>query len=591
MISRHKKEEILTGIGASPGIAIGKAYRVDREKIKILHQYLIDASQVPAEIGRFKEAVASSEKQLLKIKGQIPNEIKGHSYIIDGQLMILKDNMIFDHTLSTIEQEQINAEWALRKSLEKVREIFERINDQYIQSRMSDIEYVTELVLRNLTGKKFQSITDINEPVIVVAHDLTPADTAQMQVDKVMGFVTDAGGRTSHTAIMARSLKIPAVVGLESITEALNNGCTVIVDGEAGLVVLNPDEGVLADYYNKQREYQSYHDQILKSGYLPAQTLDAVTIKIEANIEFVEEAASALDYGADGIGLYRTEFLYLQQKEYPSEELLFSSYRDVVKTVYPKWVTIRTLDIGSDKFTTQEMAREVNPAMGLRAIRFCLKYKEIFETQLRAILRASTYGNVRVIFPMISSLSELIEVKRILHQVGQRLESDNIPFDKKLKIGVMIEVPSAVILADALAKEVNFFSIGTNDLIQYTLAIDRVNEHVAHMYEPLHPAILRMLKHVIEAGHGAGIDVGMCGEMAAEPIYVPILLGLGLDELSMNAFSIPWIKKMIRATTINESREFLREALSFTKVDHIKEFVRHEIAKRFPDQLSPTGEF
>lgn len=591
MISRHKKEEILTGIGASPGIAIGKAYRVDREKIKILHQYLIDASQVPAEIGRFKEAVASSEKQLLKIKGQIPNEIKGHSYIIDGQLMILKDNMIFDHTLSTIEQEQINAEWALRKSLEKVGEIFERINDQYIQSRMSDIEYVTELVLRNLTGKKFQSITDINEPVIVVAHDLTPADTAQMQVDKVMGFVTDAGGRTSHTAIMARSLKIPAVVGLESITEALNNGCTVIVDGEAGLVVLNPDEGVLADYYNKQREYQSYYDQILKSVYLPAQTMDAVTIKIEANIEFVEEAASALDYGADGIGLYRTEFLYLHQKEYPSEELLFSSYRDVVRTVYPKWVTIRTLDIGSDKFTTQEMAREANPAMGLRAIRFCLKYKEIFETQLRAILRASAYGNVRVIFPMISSLSELIEVKRILHQVGQRLESDNIPFDKKLKIGVMIEVPSAVILADALAKEVDFFSIGTNDLIQYTLAIDRVNEHVAHMYEPLHPAILRMLKHVIEAGHGAGIDVGMCGEMAAEPTYVPILLGLGLDELSMNAFSIPWIKKMIRATTINESREFLREALSFTKVDHIKEFVKHEIAKRFPDQLSPTGEF
>ncbi len=588
---RYKKGEILTGIGASPGIAIGKAYRVDREKIKILRQYLIDASQVPTEIERFKEAVTNSEKQLLSIKKQIPNEIKGYSYIIDGQLMILKDNMIFDHTLSTIEREQINAEWALSKSLGKVREIFERIGDQYTQNRMGDIEYVTDLVLRNLAGKKFQGITDINEPVIVVAHNLTPADTAQMQLDKIMGFVTDAGGRTSHTAIVARSLKIPAVVGLESITEVLNNGCTVIVDGGAGLIILDPDEGMLTDYYGKQRQYRSYHDQILESGHLPAQTMDAVTIKIEANIEFVEEAASALDYGADGIGLYRTEFLYLDQKEYPSEELLFSSYRDVVETVHPKWATIRTLDLGSDKLPTHEATREANPAMGLRAIRFCLEYKEIFETQLRAILRASAYGNVRVIFPMISSLSELIEVKMIFHQVRERLESDGIPFDKKLKIGIMIEVPSAVILADALAKEVDFFSIGTNDLIQYTLAIDRVNKRVAHMYEPLHPAILRMLQHVIEAGHEAGIDVGMCGEMAAEPTYIPILLGLGLDELSMNAVSIPWIKKMIRATTIKESQQFLEEVLNFTRVDLIKEFVRDEIAKRFPDQLGLTGEF
>lgn len=589
MTLRYKKEKILKGIAASPGIAIGRAYHMERKKLKIVHQYLIDISQVPAEMERFREAVVNSEAQLLKIKNQMPDEIKSHSYIIDGQLLILKDRMIFDHTLKTIEGEQINAEWALRKSVNTVKQAFEKIEDEYIRSRISDIEYATERVLWNLAGKKFQSIADINEPVIVVAHDLTPADATQMQVSKIMGFITEIGGRTSHTAIMARSLEIPAVVGVESATQDFTNGNMVIIDGEAGLVILDPDEETLTNYYTKRGEYQVYRDQALKYSYLPAQTVDHARIKIYANIEFVDEAASVLNHGAEGIGLYRTEFLYLNQKELPSEELLFTNYRDVVKIIYPHPVTIRTLDMGCDKLATSEMVQEINPALGLRSIRLCLQHKDIFKTELRAIFRASAYGNVRIMFPMISGPSELIEVKNILHKIQEELESENIPFDKGLKIGAMIEVPSAVVLADVLAREVDFFSIGTNDLIQYTLAIDRVNEHVAHMYEPLHPAILRMVKRVVEAGHKAGIGVAMCGEMAAEPAYVPILLGLELDELSMNAFCIPKVKRMMRSASVKESKEFLDKVLSFTEVSQIKEFVRCEVSRRFPEDF-PSAE-
>ncbi|HIC91584.1 MAG TPA: phosphoenolpyruvate--protein phosphotransferase [Syntrophaceae bacterium] len=581
----YKKQKILKGIAASPGIAIGRAYHMERKKMKIVHQYLIDISQIPTEMERFKEAVANSEEQLLKIKKQMPDEIKSHSYIIDGQLLILKDKMIFNRTLKTIEEEQINAEWALKKSVNNVKQVFEKIDDEYIRSRISDIEYATERVLWNLAGKRFQSIADINEPVIVVAHDLTPADATQMEVSKVMGFITEIGGRTSHTAIMARSLEIPAVVGVESATQDLTNGNMVIIDGEAGLVILDPDDETLTDYYTKQGEYRVYRDQALKYSYLPAETVDHTRIKIYANIEFIDEAASVLNHGAEGIGLYRTEFLYLNRKERPSEELLFTNYRDVVKIMHPHPVTIRTLDMGCDKFTTSEMVQEINPALGLRSIRLCLRHEDVFKTQLRAILRASAYGNVRIMFPMISGLSELMEVKNILRKIQEELESEDIPFDKGLKIGAMIEVPSAVVLADVLAKEVDFFSIGTNDLIQYTLAIDRVNEHVAHMYEPLHPAILRMVKRVVEAGHGAGIEVAMCGEMAGEPAYVPILLGLGLDELSMNAFCIPKVKRMMRSTSVKESKEFLDKLLSLTEVSQIKEFVRYEVSRRFPEDF------
>jgi len=587
--SRYKKEKILKGIAVSPGIAIGRAYHIERKKMKIVHQYLIDISQVPTEMERFREAVVNSETQLLKIKNQMPDEIKSHSYIIDGQLLILKDKMIFGRTLKTIEEEQINAEWALKKSINNVKEAFKKIDDEYIRSRISDIEYAIERVLWNLAGKRFQSIADINQPVIVVAHDLTPADATQMQVSKVMGFITEIGGRTSHTAIMARSLEIPAVVGVDSATQDLTNGNMVIIDGEAGLVILDPNEETRTKYYTKQGEYQFYRDQALKYSYLPAETVDHARIKIYANIEFVDEAASVLNHGAEGIGLYRTEYLYLNQKEWPSEELLFNNYRDVVKTIYPHPVTIRTLDMGCDKLPTSEMVQEINPALGLRSIRLSLRHEDIFKTQLRAILRASVYGNVKIMFPMISGISELIEVKNILHKVQEELESENIPFDKGVKIGAMIEVPSAVILADMLAKEVDFFSIGTNDLIQYSLAIDRVNEHVAHMYEPLHPAILRMVKRVIEAGHGARIEVAMCGEMAGEPAYVPILLGLGLDELSMNAFCIPKVKRVMRSTSIKESKEFLDKVLSFAEVSQIKEFVRYEVSKRFPEDF-PSAE-
>ncbi len=590
MVSKPEKGRVLRGIGASPGIAIGRTYRVERERIKIIRQYLIDTSQIPAEIDRFKKAVSDSETQLLQIRKRIPDEIKSHSYIIDGQLLILKDKMIFDDTIRTIKNEQINAEWAVRKSMRRVKALFQKIDDEYIRSRISDIEYATERVLWNLTGKRIQSIADIDEPVIVVAHDLTPADTAQMKMSKVMGFITEVGGRTSHTAIMARSLEIPAITGVDSLAKYFANDAVVIIDGITGLVILDPDEKTIATYYQKQKDYQAYRDQALRYSHLPAETIDNFRIKVEANIELVEEVSSVLSHGAEGIGLYRTEFLYLKEKEWPSEEMLFENYRNVVKMIYPHSVTIRTLDIGSDKLFISQATPQVNPVMGLRAIRLCLRHKDIFKTQLRAILRASAFGNARVMFPMISSPSELMEAKKIMAEVQEELESENIPFDKGIKTGIMIEIPSAVILADVLAKKVDFFSIGTNDLIQYTLAIDRVNEHVAHMYEPLHPAILRMLKRVVDAGHSAGIEVGMCGEMASEAAYVPILLGLGLDELSMNVFYIPKIKKVIRDARFEESKAFLDKLLGLNEVSQIKELVRDEIKKEFLEDLPSMEE-
>lgn len=590
LVTKESANALMKGIGASGGVAIGQAYLVDRSRVKVIKQYLIDPNQIEPEMERFKNAVDQADLQLHQILEEIPEEIKGHAGIIDSHRLILRDRMIYDQTLENIRNEKINAEWALRKAVEHTQEAFAKIKDDYFRGRINDVIYVSERILRNLTGKPAENIAEIQGQVIIVAHDLSPADTAQMRLDNVLGFVTDMGGRTSHTAIIAQSLEIPAVVGLERITQEASSGDWIVVDGTDGQVVLNPDQITLDYYQQKKKKITDYQTEIAKYSYLPAETQDGFQIKTLANIEFLEEIPTVLTQGAEGIGLFRTEFLYLSQKELPSEQTLFESFRDVAQVIAPNPVTIRTLDIGGDKFASHlDLAEEMNPALGLRAIRFSLKEVDIFKRQLRAILRASSYGNLKILFPMISDIDEVFRAKAILNEVKEDLKKEKISFDQKIGIGIMIEIPSAVTMADQLAREVDFFSIGTNDLIQYTLAIDRVNEHVAHMYQPLHPAILRLIQQTVEAGHRAGITVAMCGEMAGEPLYVPILLGMGLDELSMNPMSIPRIKRIVRMTTQKDSKEFLNKVFSLNTAEEINAYTQQKMAQLFSDSFRTNG--
>jgi phosphotransferase system enzyme I (PtsI) len=580
------KTKFIKGIGVTPGIIIGKAYLLDRKKIEAPAKVLPEF-QVDQEVARFQDAVEESKKQLRMAKERLLHEdAAGLSYILDTHLLLLEDKKLIENTVETIKQSWINSEWALKINLDRVRKVFDTIDDEYLKSRKTDVDYVGDRILRNLMGKETESISQIKEEVIIVAHDLSPADTAQMSKDKVTAFVTDMGGRTSHTAIMARSLEIPAVVGSETATHSVNTGDTLIVDGTTGVVVVNPSLEIMQEYQERQRVRQKMERELFQYRDLPAETLDGYRVKVLANIELVDEIPSVLQHGAEGIGLYRTEYLYLNRKDLPSEEDHFNAYKKVVEGIYPHPAIIRTLDIGGDKFLSHlDLAAEMNPAMGLRAIRFSLKEVDIFKVQLRAILRASAYGKVKILFPMISGATEIREVKKILNEVRLNLSAEGIPFDPKMEIGIMIEVPSAVTIADILAKEVDYFSIGTNDLIQYSLAIDRVNESVTHLYEPLHPAILRLVKTVVKAAHQAGIRVAMCGEMAGEPLYVPILVGLELDDLSMNVLSIFRVKKILRAYTFRDCKDLVGKSLHLSTPEEIEELVRASLRKKFPEEV------
>ncbi|MDY7034731.1 MAG: phosphoenolpyruvate--protein phosphotransferase [Thermodesulfobacteriota bacterium] len=574
----------LHGIAGSPGIIIGKARLVDRSKTKIIYQYLIRDEQINREVDRFKEALGVTREQIIRLKDRIPDQIRKHAFILDTHLMIINDSMLSDSTITTILEEKINAEWALKKSVQKIGQLFAQIDDEYIRERIKDVEDVAEMILRNLAGKEQESLSEINERVIIVAHDLSPVDTSEINIGKTMGFITDVGGRTSHTAIMAQALKIPAVVGLESITRQIQDGDLLIVDGNTGKVIIRPDDDIIILYQEKQLHRARYESSIVRTSHLPAETIDGHKIVIKANIEFLEEVVTAKDHGADGIGLYRTEFLYLRSRGMPKEEELFEDYKEVAEIISPASVTIRTVDLGGDKFSSHlELTQGMNPALGLRAIRFCLKEPHIFKSQLRAILRASAYGSIDLMFPMISGLQEVLDAKKVLKEVMDELDDGHIEYNRSMKIGVMIEVPSAVAVSDILARHVDFFSIGTNDLIQYALAIDRINEHVAYMYQPFHPAILRMLKQVVEAAGSAGIKVSLCGEMAGDPLCAYLLLGLGVNELSMNAGGIPLVKKVIRSVSVEEARTDLQAILKFDTARKVQEFIINKMKPMIPD--------
>ena len=579
------QNKVLKGIPASPGIVIGPAYVVsDKYKVQFNQTYLTSDRQIAAEIERFRDAVAQTRDEITTVKKSITEEFQEHVYILDTHLLILQDKLLYDATVNIIREERINAEWALQEAVQQAQALFNKIADPYIKSRIQDVEDVSQRVLRHLTGGNPFDFGQLTEPVILVIHDLSPVDTTQMSVAKVKGFITETGGKTSHTAIMAQSLEIPAVVGVEAAAQEIDTGYTLILDGLNGTVVINPDANMLDLYLQRKKKFEEFKQEVNKASFLPAITLDEHQTQILANIEFQEEVDLALDYGADGIGLYRTEFLFLRHQRLPSEEELFEDYKTVAQMMRPKRVTIRTLDIGGDKFASHlEYAAGINPALGLRAIRFCLKEHTIFRTQLRAILRASAFGQVRLMFPLISGIQEVLAARRILEEVKEELTREGKPFQPDLPVGLMIEVPSAVVLADLLAKEADFFSIGTNDLIQYALAIDRGNKHVASMYQPLHPAVLRMIKQVVAAGHAGGISVAVCGEMAGDPLYTPILLGLGVDELSMNALAVPVIKRIVRHASMEEAQEFARHALQYGTVEEVNAYVTSIMAKRFPE--------
>jgi phosphotransferase system enzyme I (PtsI) len=586
MAVQQQINKFIQGIGASPGIIIGKAYLIERLKVR-LPQKQINPEQVEEEVQRFFNAIQESRNQLTEIKEKIlDTEVRKHSFILDVHLMILDDEMMVQDTVDTIRKKKVNAEWALDLTLEKLDAAFQAIEDEYLRERRSDLHYVAARIFRNLLGKKHDDITKIKGKVIVVAHDLSPADTLQMNLKYVAGFITDIGGKVSHTAILSRSLGIPAVVGLEVATSLINGGDPLIIDGETGGVVINPTEEVSQSFLERKRRTKSFEREILKYASLPAETRDGVRIRLQANIEMVEEISSAKIHGAEGVGLYRTEILYLNRKDLPTEEEHFQIYRRLVEDIYPATATIRTLDIGGDKFLPDySKNNEMNPALGLRAIRFSMKETDIFKTQLRGILRASAHGKLRILFPMISGMEEIRQAKAILEEVKKGLMKAKIPFDQEIEIGAMIEIPSASVTADLLAQEVNFFSIGTNDLIQYALAVDRINEHVSYLYEPLHPAILRIIRGVVQSAHQAGIPVAICGEMAAEPAYALILLGLGLDEFSMNPVSIPRVKKVLRMSRFEETRSLVEQLFQFSTASEIECFVRSWMAKRFPEDF------
>jgi len=575
MQETSKKEFMLKGISASPGICIGKAYLVDKEGVDVVSRYAIEKENLQDEVKRFKAAVKKSSDELRAIIDNTPDEFRQQTSILETQEVLLKDKMLYGKTIDFIEQERVNAEWALRQVVTHLKTIFQGMSDPYLRERATDVVHLSERIMGNLVGAKQVNIGMIDKRVVLVAKDLSPAETSQIRLERIKGFITDKGGKTSHTGIIARTLEIPAVLALGNATATVRNDDIVILDGNTGTVIVHPTEDTLLEYEERRMRYERHKAAISRSSRLPAKSIDGQGVKLLGNIELPEEVVAVVNYGGDGIGLYRTEFQYMSRPSFPSEEELYDKYSDVVQVMAPKPVTIRTLDVNGDKsLTTENGIQELNPALGLRGIRYCLQRPEVFRTQLRAILRAAVHGNVRIMFPMIATVSEVIQAKRAIEEAAVSLEKDGVPFNADLKIGALIEVPSAVIMADLIAREVDFFSIGTNDLIQYTLAIDRGNKNVAHLFRPLDPAILRMLKRLSEVARQNGIRVFICGEMAGYPIHAPLLLGLGLDELSMNPQSIPTIKQMIRSINIGETEALVDEALKLMSAEKVFALLR-----------------
>ena len=574
---------ILKGISGSPGICIGKAYLVDQEGVNLIKRYPISPDMVPNEIDRFKSAVDKAQKDHAKAIDSIGDDLSENLNILETHMVLFKDKLLYGKTIESITNDHINAEWALRRVSRRIRRMFDQINDPYLRTRGDDVIQVSDKIMNYLVGEAEIRISEINKRVIIVAHDLSPADTSQIQLENIKGFVTDRGGKDSHTSIVAKSLKIPSVLGLGNATANINNDAILIVDGSAGIVIINPDEDTLFRYEDKRARFEIFRADIERDSHLPAITADGISINLFANIELVEEVVSAKDNKAAGIGLFRTEFLCLDLNRLPTEDQMLQKYGELVELMQPAPVTIRTLDINGDKFNPYiDPVEEANPALGLRAVRFCLENEGIFIAQIKAILRAAAFGNISLLIPMISCVEEIIGVKSCIDKAVIELESEDKIFNKDIPLGIMIEVPSAVMMARELAEHVDFFSIGTNDLIQYSMAIDRRNRRVAHLYQALNPAVLKMIRLIVDAATEKNIELFMCGEMAGDAINIPVLLGLGLTNLSMNASAIPVIKKTIRSMNVSKARKDVQTILGFQTVQEIVDYIQTEYKDLLP---------
>lgn len=580
------------GLPASPGIAIAPAYVLRRERL-VIPEYRIEGADSDAEVARLERAFAETRARLGTIReGMKDAGLVGD--IFDAQFLFLEDPALLDNARRNIRESRHNAEWALQLELRRLEAVFESMSDAYIRERSSDIAFVARRVLQALMGREPEGLKNAPPGVIVVAEDLSPAEVAQVTRGQVAGLVTEGGSRTSHVTIMARSLEIPAVVATGSgWVRELADGTPLILDGRTGRVLVEPDSTTIAEYRKRRSDLIELDRRLLRYVELPAETRDGVFVRMLANVDKLEEIPDALRYGAEGIGLYRTEFLFMNRSDLPDEEEQLQSYREVLEAIAPHSAVIRTLDLGGEKVPSgASVGDEPNPALGLRGIRLAASRPELFRAQLRALLRASAYGPVKILLPMVSSLAEVHYARRAFADVRDAVVAEGCRSAEQVELGVMIETPAAAMIADLIAPQSDFISIGTNDLLQYTLAVDRTNEHVAYLYEPLHPANLRMIQRISQAARRAGIVVGMCGEMAGDPLHCWILMALGIGELSMAPFAIPLLKKLLRESSGAEARELLSEVLNLSGAQEIRARVERRMAERFPvefERILGTG--
>lgn len=568
---------MIKGTNASPGIALGKALVLEHNEM-IIDKKSIES--VELEQKKLTNAIDKSKEELTKVKEKALLELGVEkAEIFEAHLLVLQDPELVDSTLNKIRDEKINAEYAFNEIKNMFVSMFESMDNEYMKERAADIKDVANRVLRHILDIKFVDLSTLEDEVVLIAHDLTPSDTATMNKKKVLGFLTDIGGRTSHTAIMARTLETPAVVGLKNITETVKDGDYIIFNGETGEVIINPDENTINEYKGLKEKFEKEKKELESLKGQESKTLDGRHVELAGNIGTPNDVQGLINNDAEGVGLYRTEFLYMNRSEFPTEDEQYESYKAVLESMNPKPIVIRTLDIGGDKeLSYLEMDKEMNPFLGYRAIRLCLDRQDIFKTQLRALLRASVHGNLRIMFPMISSLEELISAKEILDDVKSDLDKEGISYSKNIEVGMMIEVPSAALISDILAKYVDFFSIGTNDLIQYTTAVDRMNEKIHNLYNQFNPAVLRLIKMVIDNGHKEGKWVGMCGEAAGDKKMIPILLGMGLDEFSMSPISILPARKLITSLKYEDMKPVAEKVVSMGTAKEIEEYMQNNFA-------------
>ena len=578
---------ILTGIAASPGIGIGPVHLVDPEEIEV-PSGPIAKEQVAAEQARFREAIAAATEEVRALREKIAAETsEEHAAIFDAQLAILNDPEAIDRTLGAIERDLRGAGYCYRRILTSVAARLEEADGEYTRGRSLDVRDVRRRVLERLGGVRTRSLSDLAVPSLIVAADLPPSEMALAPRDKILGFATDLGGRTSHTAIMARARGIPAVVGLKTAMDAAREGATALIDGTRGVAVFDPEPEILEEHRRKKRRYEELTANLATLRDARCITPDGRAISLAANLEVPEELPGIIENGADGIGLYRTEFFYLSRRSLPTEEVQFGTYRSVVETMAPRPVTIRTLDVGGDKFASYlGTPVERNPFLGMRGLRFSLRHEEIFRTQVRAILRATAFGNVRIMFPMVVGLEDFRRARAVVMRVRRQLAQEGIAMGENVPLGVMVETPASVFAIDLIAREADFVSIGTNDLIQYTLAVDRGNEALAEVYEPLHPAVLRAIRTVIEAGQRFGIRVGICGEMAGEPLYAVLLLGLGVADLSVSPYLLPEIKTILCGSAYEEAVGLAQRCLGLSTPSEVRTIVTDFMSRRFPQYFS-----